>query len=79
MKSPEEIQLDAHRWEKEHNGGSVYPYNDGCHAGITRRDWLAGLAMQGQCADSRTCEPVEVRSKWAYKLADAMIARRTGG
>ena len=56
------------------DGGQVYPIvgNGGTLMGITRRDWLAGLAMQGFCADTNCA--VEGIAKISYKLADDMIA-----
>jgi len=67
-------------------GGSAFPpYVDGSGdiwEGMTRRDWLAGLAMQGLC-----CNRIEIQrsldrsdskfnsiAKLAYKIADDMIA-----
>jgi hypothetical protein len=79
------------------DGGYVYPgakvklyeVKDGTHEsvsghqmGITRRDWLAGLAMQGLISvpfetvtiviDGEKIEP-ESMTKSAYRIADAMI------
>ena len=54
--------------------------------GITRRDWLAGLAMQGQLANAESCKDqsdiadvsgknvCEIMSIISYNMADAMIA-----
>ena len=68
----------------KNDGGFVYP-SDVTH-GITRRDWLAGLAMQGLLANEecrqqsiRTAEKFnktapEITAHIAYELADAMIA-----
>jgi len=59
-------------------GGYFYPNqldkNKDWSDGITRRDWLAGLAMQGLLANS-ACEfnPKDL-ADFAYKNADAMIA-----
>jgi len=62
------------------DGGFVYPSSHiterGTTAhedtlGISRRDWLAGLAMQGT---SQILHDVESITKRAYKMADAMIA-----
>ena len=69
-------------------GGIVHPVvlkvSDGDSIvthGITRRDWLAGLAMQGLLAkgiDYYTgCDPEKVENELpmcAYGIADAMIA-----
>ncbi len=66
------------------DGGMVYPHNADDISqidGITRRDWLAGLAMQGLLAkgiDYYTgCDPENVENELpmrAYGIADAMIA-----
>jgi len=50
------------------------------HFGITRRDWLAGLAMQSLIRTNDSCESiedmvdVETIAQLAYTYADAMIA-----
>jgi hypothetical protein len=68
-------------------GGFVYPvYIDEDHPsrrvadyGITRRDWLAGLAMQGMVAgmnvDKSSMHPVTALevARQAYHVADLMI------
>jgi hypothetical protein len=70
----------------KNNGGFVYPLisSDPNHAhndvvvqeGITRRDWLAGLAMQGLVAAIQTREDpkIDYVTTKAYQIADAMIA-----
>jgi hypothetical protein len=68
----------------KNDGGQVYPqvpafWDAGSQCmteptpGITRRDWLAGLAMQSVVglAGARTTQEAV---RWAYALADAMIA-----
>jgi len=71
---------------KKPTGGEVYPrdgratWSPGCakwvnHSipGISRRDWLAGLAMQGiMSGPQRSSGEVARRS---YEVADTMIAR----
>ena len=56
-------------------GGYVYP-TMGNHValtyGITRRDWLAGLAMQGLLMGADNIQPIKL-SGAAYQLADAII------
>jgi hypothetical protein len=68
-------------------GGFVYPvYIDEDHPsrrvanyGITRRDWLAGLAMQGlvsnMATDTSSMHPVTALevARQAYHVADLMI------
>jgi hypothetical protein len=61
------------------DGGFVYPLHP--NHGITRRDYYAGLAMQGLLAkgiDYYTgCDPENVENELpmrAYGIADAMIA-----
>lgn len=46
----------------------------GHHEGITRRDWLAGLAMQGLIVNTVKGYGAKVLARDAYKAADAMIA-----
>lgn len=67
------------------DGGRAFPYpytrssfDDqlyGGSVGMTRRQWLAGLAMLGEIANGyKTCTehcPISAR---AYELADAMLA-----
>ena len=64
------------------DGGPVYPNSKYIDLGISYRDWLAGLAMQGMAKSHRntdgdfTTPPPDKVSKLAYEYADAMIARR---
>lgn len=80
----EELQTLADRAKEEYeeekakvspnDGGEVYA--NSFSAGITRRDWLAGLAMR-ELASSLKEDEVWVFSEiaeFSYKLADAMIA-----
>lgn len=61
-------------------GGYVYPVatdSEVYEYGISRRDWLAGLAMQGivmRVSDIINFDDQVFISKEAYKFADAMIA-----
>ena len=63
---------------KRDDGGQVYPsehkWNQTYDPGITRRDWLAGLAMQAYIV--RYCCEIEQDDavQWAYEDADALIA-----
>jgi hypothetical protein len=68
--------------ETRDKGGQIYPHNGEytlgdqyAGEGINRRDWLAGLAMQGILSSpthSDDCTASIVSA--AYSLADAMIA-----
>ncbi len=60
------------------DGGQVYPsehkWNQTYDPGITRRDWLAGLAMQAYIARGNADEDTYADvAMWAYRQADAMI------
>ena len=70
--------------KQKDDGGPVYPseqghipngtWNQTYESGISRRDWLAGLAMQGLLSNPERIESfVEEASCAAYRLADAMI------
>ena len=66
------------------DGGPFYPWSDIKYSGITRRDWLAGLAMQTLLNESPARNgdvEWQVKVSWkAYSIADAMIAEgRKGG
>lgn len=68
----------------KNTGGPVYPseqgqdaegkWNQTYEAGITRRDWLAGLAMQGYLSTDNGGMTPEDIARWSYRCADAMIA-----
>lgn len=83
----------------KNDGGQVYPseqgqdaegkWNQTYEAGITRRDWLAGLAMQGMAGrefhgtmtkrafgvpPGQAEDRFVEMARWAYALADALIA-----
>lgn len=71
---------------KANEGGSVFPHNllrtgddqtdlNYISTGISRRDWLAGLAMQGYLArEGLQADSVRV-VEHAYEIADIMIAK----
>ena len=75
---------------KINDGGSAFPEgikvlqdkngpNDGLleipkHMGMTRRQWLAGMAMSGWLADPNASGPIASVVKGCYAYADAMIA-----
>jgi hypothetical protein len=47
------------------------------HGGMTLRDWFAGQALAGMCANAdESYRPYEELAKRAYLQADAMIAAR---
>jgi len=66
-------------------GGHFYPNqldkDKGWSDGITRRDWLAGLAMQGMLSNMEEKSAEEMQKDFdiipmlAYRQADAMIAK----
>ena len=65
------------------NGGQLFPCyevkQDGGHltsySGISRRDWLAGLAMQGMLSTMAEIMTINYSliTEDAYKMSDAMI------
>ena len=49
------------------------------HNGISLRDWFAGQALAGFCANSDpqlSNATASAIAKWAYEIADAMLAAR---
>ena len=60
------------------DGGPAVPFYEG-HGGVpgmTLRDYFAGQALAGPCADGWQIESVV---KCCYEIADAMIAARKEG
>ena len=71
------------------DGGPAFPFTfqelDGqgnprsemiTHVGMSLRDWFAGMALSGMCADSNLKDSQHVFAKISYKIADAMLAER---
>ena len=66
----------------EKTGGSAFPVhgqygNKG--EGMDLRDWLAGQALVGICANSlfaHSGHGYEYLAEWAYSIADALMAKR---
>ncbi len=67
-----------------HDGGPAFPCNDqnGCaFAGMTLRDWFAGMALQGMLASCRpgySYQIAEDATSEAFRYADAMLSARNG-
>lgn len=65
----------------ENNGGQAFPLAIAQNDGMTMRDYFAASALQGLCANEQSspfsfsCDPEEA-ANIAYKMADAMLARR---
>ena len=79
---------------ENNDGGYVYPMRmtiEELHRahhwskGITRRDWLAGMAMQGMLSRENILTELDVNvnrrktlkqvvAEWAYEYADSLIA-----
>ena len=69
---------------KKNHGGTVYPreVNGIYWEGISRRDLLAGMAMQGilSCPETLVIDGKSVNTpkgyaRFSYEIADAMIER----
>lgn len=52
-----------------HNGSTLPGSN-----GLTKREWYAGLAMQGMLSDNNFDFPAEDIARVAFEMADAMLA-----
>lgn len=59
-------------------GGSAFPLFDGSahYGGMTLRDWFAGMALQGLCANSHVWEEMTENEmiEMAYRRAEKMIS-----
>lgn len=69
---------------KINDGGSAFPFgggSDGPNPGMSLRDWFAGQAMAGWLASFGPDEGYRAAgiSTFAYEIADAMLAARSGG
>jgi hypothetical protein len=68
--------------EQIDDGGPAFPsHPDSAYAGMTLRDWFAGMALQGMsanpCLDNMT---MDIVAKNAWSQADDMLeARETDG
>lgn len=62
------------------DGGPAFPVStiDGyTQDGMTLRDWLAGMALQGFLASHHEHQPTPASAaKWSYNYADAMLEAR---
>ena len=66
----------------KHDGGPAFPQDlqgrrgdDPEYQGITLRDHLAGMAMQGFLANG-DYDPTMIARKYAYEVADVMLKAR---
>ena len=60
-------------------GPASPPSNPGYAHGMTLRDYFAAKAMQGGMANNRPAADTAGWAKWAYQVADAMLAARDKG
>ena len=61
----------------QNDGGPAFPTH--CEAGMTLRDWFAGMALQGMLAqplDSDCAFNPRLCAESSYEYADAMLASR---
>lgn len=67
------------------DGGPAFPTPDVYHPnneveygqpGMSLRDWFAGQALAGLCADSNLGGKAALFAGFSYELADAMLAAR---
>lgn len=58
------------------NYAAIQPLAEGYSEGMTLRDWFAGMAMQSLMLAAKTSQDVDLLSKGAYQMADAMLKER---
>jgi hypothetical protein len=56
------------------DGGPAFPPGDGSENGMTLRDYFAGQALAAMPAGYMVEQPDHVIARFAYSLADAMLA-----
>ena len=57
------------------DGGAAFPFHT--QSGMSRRDWLAGLAMQGRLSKTDILggfTSMTSFAEWCYGVSDAIIA-----
>lgn len=65
------------------NGLSAFPItsdqgaNGFAESGLTKREWFAGMALQGLLAQSPSARPANEFANEAWTMADAMLANST--
>ena len=64
--------------ERKSDGGLAFPMWDGeeqeQHYGLTKREWFAGMALSGFCANPNLCGlPKETFKLMSEEQADAML------
>jgi len=58
---------------KDEDGGGGYTQ----HFGMSLRDWFAGQALNGHCANHEHSQASsETLARWCYQCADAMLKAR---
>lgn len=66
----------------EKDGGPAFPVGDvKTHGtfGMSLRDWMAGMALQGLVASDQQIldgDRAQFHARWAYYYADAMLSER---
>jgi hypothetical protein len=74
--------------EMKHDGGPAFPVADLSKTqcpGMSLRDWLAGLAMQGVLTNDELLHRVtsedddDMGARWCYSWADSMLRARDNG
>lgn len=59
------------------NYAAIQPLAEGYSEGMTLRDWFAGKAMQSLMLTAKTSQDVDLLSKGAYQMANAMLKERS--
>jgi hypothetical protein len=77
-KNQSDIAIELSKWKNScQPRASVYPFSPNSEIRLTKREYFAGLAMQGLCSDQNT-NYVDI-GKRSVKIADLLLQELSKG